>query len=168
MFVNNNKKNRQGGFTLIELIVVMMIMAIMVATAAPKFLNFQRDAREAALNGLKASIDSASQLVYGKSAIHRNDIKSTGSIGSAAGNDLVATNFGYPAATMKGIGAAVTGVGDESTNTNSDWFAVTDGVNLRIKFRSSKDDAATNCSVLYTAATSTTSPATAVVSATEC
>ena len=38
---------RQGGFTLIELVVVIVILGILAVTAAPRFLNLQDDARNA-------------------------------------------------------------------------------------------------------------------------
>lgn len=41
------------GFTLIELVVVIVILGILAVTAAPQFLNLQGDARRASLQGLK-------------------------------------------------------------------------------------------------------------------
>ncbi|MGL4893853.1 MAG: type II secretion system protein, partial [Shewanella sp.] len=43
---------KQQGFTLIELVVVIIILGILAVTAAPKFINLQGDARVSALNGL--------------------------------------------------------------------------------------------------------------------
>ncbi|MBY8273482.1 type II secretion system GspH family protein [Vibrio fluvialis] len=59
---------RQGGFTLIELVVVIVILGILAVTAAPRFLNLQDDARKAALQGLKGAMDGAAGIVYGKAA----------------------------------------------------------------------------------------------------
>lgn len=61
------KKN--DGFTLIELIVVIVILGILSAAAAPKFINLQRDAKIACLQGLKGAIHSANNLVRGKAII---------------------------------------------------------------------------------------------------
>ena len=60
---------RQSGFTLIELVVVIVILGILAATAAPKFMNLQSDARISALNGLKASVKSASSMIYSKAIL---------------------------------------------------------------------------------------------------
>ena len=46
----------QKGFTLIELVVVIIILGILAVTAAPKFINLQGDARVSALAGMKAAL----------------------------------------------------------------------------------------------------------------
>ena len=62
-------RRNNGGFTLIELIVVIVILGILAVTAAPKFVDLQSDARLATLNGMKAAINSAVSLTYGKSLV---------------------------------------------------------------------------------------------------
>ena len=60
---------KQGGFTLIELVVVIVILGILAVTAAPRFLNLQDDAKNATLEGLAGAIQGASGIIYGKAAI---------------------------------------------------------------------------------------------------
>ena len=46
------KVSTQKGFTLIELIIVIVLLGILAVTAAPKFLNLQDDARDSVLQGI--------------------------------------------------------------------------------------------------------------------
>lgn len=60
---------RNKGFTLIELVVVIVILGILSVTAAPKFLNLQRDAKIAALDAFVGAFNAANEIVMGKAAI---------------------------------------------------------------------------------------------------
>lgn len=54
----------QNGFTLIELVVVLVILGILSAIAVPKFIDLQEEAREAAVKGIAGGIASGSALNY--------------------------------------------------------------------------------------------------------
>ena len=89
-------RRNNGGFTLIELIVVIVILGILAVTAAPKFIDLQSDARLATLNGMKAAINSAVSLTYGKSLVLGKEKADEGSI--TINGSPVTVCYGYPCA----------------------------------------------------------------------
>jgi len=61
--------NVEKGFTLIELILVIVILGIIAATAIPKFSNLTRDARIAKLEGMRGAMHSGTTMIYSKAVI---------------------------------------------------------------------------------------------------
>ena len=60
---------QQSGFTLIELIVVIVILGILAATALPKFSDLTNDARWASAQGALGAVFSAANIVYATSLV---------------------------------------------------------------------------------------------------
>jgi MSHA pilin protein MshA len=93
---------RTKGFTLIELIVVIVILGILAATVAPKYIDLTADAHTATLEAVKGSLEGASALVYSKSIVAGNQSKSQSDTPAPsiilADNSSLNINYGYPQA----------------------------------------------------------------------
>ena len=95
---------RLSGFTLIELIIVIVILGILSVVAAPRFMNIASDARTSAIESLTGSISSFDKLVYSKSlilGIQNNDHNSNEADqdlqgGFFLGTDFIHTVYGHP------------------------------------------------------------------------
>lgn len=117
---------KQAGFTLIELVIVIIILGILAVTAAPKFLNLQDDARYATAQGMKAALQSSSQMIYSKAAIAGlENAAASDAVSVSIGTDTVKTNFGYP--TTDEVGKTVSLDGwKEDTQTKGTFSADSD------------------------------------------
>ncbi|MFY9316575.1 MAG: prepilin-type N-terminal cleavage/methylation domain-containing protein [Burkholderiales bacterium] len=74
---------QQKGFTIIELVVVIVILGILAAVAFPKFQDLSGDARQAVVNGTAAAVRSAAVLLYAKNQGSKN----------SAANIILATDY---------------------------------------------------------------------------
>lgn len=108
---------KQQGFTLIELIMVIVILGILAATALPKFAGLTADARLAKMSGLLGSLKAGAAMAHGSSLARSLQAASDITLGDGTSVSMVRY---YPAATT-----GITLVADTADYTTS---AVTSGV----------------------------------------
>ena len=106
-------KQVQRGFTLIELVMVIVILGVLAAVAIPKFVDLKTEAQVAALQGVVGGINSASSVNYAaKSASSTKGTTTTGISCTTAANAIM--QGGVPT----GYTVATTPVGLVGTSTN--------------------------------------------------
>jgi prepilin-type N-terminal cleavage/methylation domain-containing protein len=105
--VLKKKLRNQKGFTLIEIIAVLVILGILAAIAIPKYLDMATDARAKALAGATASLISAASMEYGQRLL--NATASASTFTPSAGGYTVGDFSGNVAGTVGIYTATVTG-----------------------------------------------------------
>lgn len=145
---------KQAGFTLIELVMVIVILGVLSAVALPKFVNLGADARGAAMKAVDGSMRSTNSMIYAKAAV--NNLMGAGATitGTMVPGGPITADYGFAKTTTDLV---------KVMDLGADFNTATAGI---ISHKGAATPA--NCSVTYTAATSATVPPVYVVDITGC
>jgi len=101
-------RNRETGFTLIELILVVTLIGLLAATALQKYVALGVSANLAVLQNMKSALESAASLTYNKSLLADSALQVSGSVSikqdqpvdsdNLSDPFVVASRYGYPQA----------------------------------------------------------------------
>lgn len=151
MYTQNFKsKHAQAGFTLIELIVVIVILGVLAATALPKFADLGGDARVAKMQAAQGAMKAAAATFHGQWLAAGSPASVTPSTILQEGVPIEYTN-GFPSA----AGILV------SAGLSSADYPATSGIGS-VTITADASTTRTGCSVTYTEATAALSPVVAL------
>jgi MSHA pilin protein MshA len=153
----NTNRAAQSGFTLIELIVVIVILGILAATALPKFTDTSTDARIAKMKAAVGAVQSASAMVHGSWLAAGSPANGSATTVTAEGATIPYIN-GYPdvggdGGTNTAVATAASGIVLASGGL-ADYAMTATATTLTVQ----ADAAHTACSFTYTEGTATTPP----------
>ncbi|WP_282446722.1 type II secretion system protein [Shewanella sp. 1CM18E] len=160
---------KKNGFTLIELVVTIIILAILSVIAVPKFIGLQSDARLASLQGLKAEMHGVMSVLYPKSVFQGLENKPKPDKDNGEENFIVIDGvkvdlvYGYPAADAANSWSKLIMAKFEDSQFNperpADWYFQNNPAENFILFMpQTKKFKGDNCYLKYTEAQSPTTP----------
>lgn len=109
-------RQQEAGFTLIELVVVIIILGILAAVALPKFMGLSTDARVSVVNGMSGSVTEAADMVHALAEV-QGQVAATGSVKLPDGT-AITTAYGYPDGSNTGI---LLSLQDESSKATTNF-----------------------------------------------
>lgn len=143
---------KQEGFTLIELVMVIVILGILAAFALPRFANLSGDARQATIEGASASMRSATAIVHSK-ALANNLTGASGTV--VLEGETIDLVYSYPEAkdvTSDTTTGGILEAAQISTGADGDFNVSTgtSGTQKTVTIQAKGASTPASCQVVYT------------------
>ena len=151
---------KQQGFTLIELIMVIVILGILAAFAIPKFANLGADARRSTMQGVEGAMKSASAISHAAWLANGTNPASV----TLEGASGVAMFNGYPSPAGIVVAANITG-GAAATDAG-DFIVLTNATTTTVRAKGATTPA--SCQVVYTRSAAANTPPVITSTLTNC
>ncbi len=97
----------RNGFTIIELVLVIVVLSIIAAVAMPRMFNFKRDAKIATLNGLYGTLKSSISIAHGACLVDSSCNPNLAFQTFEIDGRSIEMVYGYPASTASGIASLI-------------------------------------------------------------